>query len=155
MIRNESEYKQAVENLRNEEKRLKEHVARLETEGLKANEIKRVLDPFKSFHLQLMEEVESYERLKRGDLGEIKNLSGVGGLLVAARIARGITQRELAERLGVSESVVSRDERNEYHGITIERASKILMALGIQMRAKVSLGPLPTIGKGGEVLTGT
>lgn len=154
MIRNESEYKQAVEKLREEEKRMKEHVARLESEGLKADEIKRVLDPFKSFHLQLQEEVECYERLKQGDLRELNNLLSVGPLLVAARIARGITQRELAERLGVNESAVSRDERNEYHGITVERANKILMALGIEMHAKVSLGPDPGVGQGDRVLAG-
>jgi hypothetical protein len=37
-----------------------------------------------------------------------------------ARIAQGITQRELAKRLGLHESQVSRDERNEYFGITLE-----------------------------------
>jgi transcriptional regulator with XRE-family HTH domain len=36
---------------------------------------------------------------------------------VALRIATGLTQRQLAETLGVHESQVSRDERNEYHGI--------------------------------------
>jgi hypothetical protein len=34
--------------------------------------------------------------------------------------------RELARRLGVHETQVSRDERNEYFGITLERAAKIL-----------------------------
>jgi transcriptional regulator with XRE-family HTH domain len=53
----------------------------------------------------------------------------IGRLLIATRIAQGLTQRELAERLGVSESLVSRDERNEYHGITVERAQRILDAL--------------------------
>ncbi len=45
------------------------------------------------------------------------------------RIARGITKRELAERLGVRESQISRDERNDYHGITVERATEVLEAL--------------------------
>ena len=33
-------------------------------------------------------------------------------LLIALRIAKGLTQRELAERLEVSETQVSRDERH-------------------------------------------
>src|SRR2546421_13058436 len=37
----------------------------------------------------------------------------IGQLLIAARIANGMSQRELADRLGVSETQVSRDERNE------------------------------------------
>jgi transcriptional regulator with XRE-family HTH domain len=51
-------------------------------------------------------------------------------LLIALRIAAGMTQRQLADRLDVSEAQVSRDERNEYHGITVERAQRIIDALG-------------------------
>src|SRR4029079_10758009 len=51
----------------------------------------------------------------------------------------GLTQRELAERLGISESLVPRDERNEYHGITVERAQRILDALGETVRGRVKL----------------
>ena len=57
-------------------------------------------------------------------------------MLVALRIALRLTQRELAERLGVHESQVSRDERNEYHGITVERASRILDALAVQLTSR-------------------
>ncbi|HYX38784.1 MAG TPA: hypothetical protein VE954_37235 [Oligoflexus sp.] len=38
-----------------------------------------------SFHLQLSEEIEDYERLKRGDLGEVYNLHGLGRMLIALR----------------------------------------------------------------------
>lgn len=54
---------------------------------------------------------------------------------MALRIALGLTQRELAERLSVHESQVSRDERNEYNNISIDRASRILDALGVRMRS--------------------
>ena len=37
-----------------------------------------------------------------------------GHMLAALRIARGVSQRDLAGRLGVHESQVSRDKRNEY-----------------------------------------
>lgn len=143
MIRNEAEYQEAVRRLKEEKDRLLEHQGRLKKSGLKPDELKRALDPLRSFHLQLEEEVESYERLKRGDLGELLNLHGLGRTLVALRIALGLTQRELAERLGVHESQVSRDERNEYHGITVDRASRILDALGVQMTSEFEQ-PLPT-----------
>lgn len=136
MIRNETEYQEAVRRLDEEATRLAEHEARLKAMGLGASERKRALDPLRSFHLQLAEEVESYERLKRGDLGELTNLVGLGRTLVALRIALGLTQRELAERLGVHESQVSRDERNEYHGITVERASRILDLLQVQLTSR-------------------
>jgi ribosome-binding protein aMBF1 (putative translation factor) len=90
-----------------------------------------------SFHLQLAEEVESYERLKRREFDELDNLRGFGHLLISLRIAQGISQRELARRLGVHESQVSRDERNEYFGITLERAVKVLDALNVRLRTTV------------------
>lgn len=142
MIRNESEYGKAVQRVMDEEKRLDEHRTALAKEGLTAEQIKRALDPILSFHLQLREEVESYERLRRGDLGELSNLHGLGTTLIGLRIALGLTQREFARRLGVSETQVSRDERNEYHGITVERATQILDALGVTLRSRFN-EPIP------------
>jgi len=141
MIRNETEYQEASTRLADERTRLIEHRARLKEAGLSDAEIKRVIDPMESFHLQLQEEVESYERLKRGEFEEVENLHGFGHLLISLRIAQGISQRELAKRLNVHESQVSRDERNEYFGITLERAIKILDALNVRLRTKVEIQP--------------
>jgi hypothetical protein len=136
MIRNETEYQEAVRRQKEERERLAEHKTRLRKAGLAADELRRALDPLRSFHLQLEEEIESYERLKRGELDELENLHGIGRTLIALRIALGLTQRELAERLDVHESQVSRDERNEYHGIAVERVSKILDALGVSLKSQ-------------------
>ncbi len=137
MIRTEAEYRKAAQRLEEAKCRITEHRARLETLGLGPAEMKRTLDPIQSFHLQLEEEVRSYERLKRGEFGELVNLQGLGCWLVGLRIALGISQRELAERLHIDESQVSRDERNEYHGISIERASRILGALKVRLTSRV------------------
>ena len=139
MIKNENQYAEAVARLQAEEIRIEEEKAKLIAEGYKADEIKRLTDPFLSFHLQLKEEVEAYERIKRGDFEELLNLGGLGLSLVGLRIARGITQRELAKHLGVDVSSVSRDERNEYRGITVDRASKVLDALGAEARLTLKL----------------
>lgn len=138
MIRNEAEYKATVRRVQEQAERLMQQTAELKSTGLTKDQIKRVTDPVRSFHEQLKEELESYERLKRGEFDELQNLSGFGELLVAVRIAKGVTQRELAKRLGVSESQVSRDERNEYHGITIDRANRILEALDVEITTEVS-----------------
>jgi ribosome-binding protein aMBF1 (putative translation factor) len=139
MIRNEVEYREAVERLAAEHSRLAEHRARLRAAGLSDDEVKRVTDPMESFHLQFAEEVQGYERLKRGEFEDLENFRGLGQLLISLRIAQGLSQRELAKRLGVHESQVSRDERNEYFGITLERAMKVLDALNVRLRTKVEL----------------
>ena len=74
MIRNETEYQEAATRLTDERKRLADHRARLKEAGLSKEEIKRVIDPMESFHLQLEDEAESYERLKRGEFDELDNL---------------------------------------------------------------------------------
>ena len=139
MIRNETEYREAVTRLQEENAHIAQQQAELERLGLSGDELKRVVDPLWSFHLQLKEEVESYERLKRREIAEVTNLRSLGHLLICLRIAKGMNQNELAERLGIDPSQVSRDERNEYHGITIERAAKVLEALGTRIHLKCEL----------------
>lgn len=92
MIRNEAEYQIASARLLEKRNRLAEHRARLRSTNMSDEEIKRVIDPIESFHLQLREEVESYERLKRGEFDELENLHGLGPLLISLRIAKGISQ---------------------------------------------------------------
>ncbi len=139
MIRTDAEYQDAHSRLLDERKRIGEHEARLKDTGLSTGELKRVLDPLRSFSIQLEEEVEAYERMQRGSFDEITNLTGLGGLLIAARVFRGLSQRDLAAKLGVHESQVSRDERNEYRSITVERVNRILAALGVELLSEMHL----------------
>ena len=141
MIRNENEYKDAVRRLIAEEKRIASYAEELKTVGLDAEQVKRAVDPLRSFHLQLAEEVQCYERLKRREIQENFSLRSMGHALICLRIALGISQRELADKLGVNESQVSRDERNEYHGITLERAAKIMEAMNVQVHIGMNLPP--------------
>ena len=58
--------------------------------------------------------------------------------LIEARIAARLTQRELAERLGVPEQQVQRWEANSYSGVAIERLQEIADALQLQMLETVT-----------------
>ncbi len=142
MIRKETEYQEAATRLQGKRERAAALSKQLKQQDRTTDEIKRLTDPMESFHLQLAEEVKSYEQLKRGQFSEIENLHGLGRLLVGLRIARNLSQRELAEKLGVHESQVSRDERNEYHGVTVQRAAAILDALGARLTTHVDFDEL-------------
>jgi transcriptional regulator with XRE-family HTH domain len=137
MIRNENEYARALERVEQEKARLAVIEEQYRAQFPDSDEVEALMEPLLSFHGQLLDEIRTYERLKRGDLGDLTNLRGLGRLLVHLRISRGISQRELAESLDVHESQVSRDERNEYHGVTLERASRILEALGAKLLTSV------------------
>jgi DNA-directed RNA polymerase specialized sigma subunit len=142
VIRSEKEYREAVERLRQDEEVLALQKEKLEGLGLSEVEVRRALEPMLSFRAQLEEEVEWYERVRRRDFGIIRDLSAVGSLLIALRIANGLSQRELADKLGVSEAQVSRDERNEYHGITVDRAQRVLDAMNETLTSRVEDKPL-------------
>lgn len=131
MIRSEAEYQKVRERLELEREALRRQAEELEATGLRSDAVARAMEPLVSFHEQLKEEAATYEAMRRGDLGTIRNLETIGRWLIGARIARGWTQRQLAEELSVSEAQISRDERNEYHGITVERAQRLLEVLDV------------------------
>ena len=139
MIRTESEYRRALERLAEGAKYLELQREQFKTLGLKGEDLERVMGPTLSFHEQLKEEIDLYEKMKRGDLGTLNNLSHIGTWLIGLRLAKGWTQKDLAEALGVSEAQVSRDETNDYHGITVARVQRILEVMGLQFR--LELGP--------------
>lgn len=138
MIRSEQEYRKALERLEQDLVVLKEQRTQLEKLGLEGEKLARALQPIQSFHEQLREEVEMYERMKRGDLGALRNLTSIGRWLIGVRIAKGLTQQQLAGRLGVAPSQVSRDETNDYHGISVDRAQHILEALDVSFEAHLT-----------------
>lgn len=147
MIRTEQEYQLTLQKLAEQDERIKLQAAQLKGMKLTKDGIKRVLDPVRVFAEQMREEVATYERLKRGEFDALENLAGMGQMLIALRISKGLTQRELAQRMGVNESQVSRDERNEYHGITLDRTQRILEVLEVRMKTTVeSTGPMNRAG---------
>ncbi len=145
MIRNDREYQEALRRLKDDQSFIAEQRAALEGMGLTADEVERGMGPALSFHAGLAEEVAWYERVCRRDFETIYSLTAIGRLLIAARIANGLTQQELAARLGVSAAQVSRDERNEYHGITVDRAQLILDRLGETLTARLVEKPLARV----------
>src|SRR4051794_7423548 len=82
--------------------------------GSAAKRLKAVRESYESMIRQLEDEVEEYDRLKAGELElpAVDRLDQVAPFIARVRIAKGITQSELARRLGVSKQVVSRYEES-------------------------------------------
>lgn len=138
MIRTDLEYRLSKQRVDDIEQRLLTDNEALTSKGFKAAEVKRALNPLLYFQEQIQAEIEAYERLKRGEFEGSINLRDIGQLLIALRISKGVSQRELAKRLEVSESQVSRDENNEYSGISLQRINRILEALDAEITLSVS-----------------
>jgi DNA-directed RNA polymerase specialized sigma subunit len=137
MIKTESAYRQAVEKLKQDREFIKEQTKKFQDMGLEESHINLAIQPYTSFHEQLKEEVEYYEHIKRGEFEPVINLKTIGKTLIAYRIYLGLSQQELAEKLNVSPSQVSRDERNEYFGATIERIQCVMEAMDMTSITKI------------------
>lgn len=139
MIRTEEEYQAAIERVEDEKQAISRERESLIEKGFSPEEADVALEPYIAFRLQFVDEIEEYERLRRGHIDDVENLGGMGRRLVLMRIYRRMSQKELAEKLGVSVQQVSRDERNEYHNAGINKIRKVLEALGVTMRSSFEL----------------
>jgi HTH-type transcriptional regulator/antitoxin HigA len=83
---------------------------------------------------QLEDELSEYDRLRNGDLvlPGIERLDQIAPFITRIRIARGISQTDLASRLGVSKQVISRYEESEYQTVGLARLQEILDAMGVK-----------------------
>lgn len=103
-------------------------------------------------HERLRREIESYEELQ--DANEPKDLTGkdLGTIPIIARIARRLSQKELAELLDVSEQQIQRYESDRYASISAARYERLLDILGVELRPRLSpswpksaQGAIPTL----------
>ncbi len=112
--------------------------AALEAAGMPPQHVGLAMAPVLAMQDQMEDQLDWYDRARRGQIWPLPDLRAIGLSLIALRIAKGLTQRQLAERLGVNEAQVSKDEKNEYHGISVERAQRIIDALEGSVTVAVS-----------------
>ena len=137
MIRSQQEYKAALKQYGQQREEAERQRNDLGNRGLTSEQVDVAMQPLLAFHAQLGEEISWYENVQRRKIAPANRITELGRLLIGLRIAGGLSQKQLADRLHVSEAAVSRDERNEYHGITIERAQRVLDALGANVTTKI------------------
>jgi len=89
---------------------------------------------YESMIRQLEDELREYDELKSGvlNLPQVERLSQIAPFIARIRIAKGVSQAELARRLGVSKQVISRYEESDYQTVAIARLEEILDAIGIK-----------------------
>jgi ribosome-binding protein aMBF1 (putative translation factor) len=93
--------------------------------------VKAQADALRSQLASLQDELREYEEIKAGtapppDLGHIAT---VPRDLIRARIAVGLSQKELAERLGMPEQQIQRYETTEYASVSFARIAQIAQEL--------------------------
>ena len=87
----------------------------------------------------LERELADYDALHDATLIEATGIGEFPTALIRARIARGLTQRELAERVGLAEQAIQRYEASDYAGVSFARLVEIADALDVTVHYDVRL----------------
>jgi ribosome-binding protein aMBF1 (putative translation factor) len=83
----------------------------------------------------LSEELDEYERLRSGQVDSFtaSNLLGISDILIKARIARGWTQAQLADAMGMAVQQIQRYEATGYNAASLARLSDIASVLRVEI----------------------
>lgn len=90
---------------------------------------------------ELEEAVDLYGRLRSGEITdfEAEGLHQLPDILIQARIARGMSQKEFGDYIGVKEQQIQRYEAERYRSASLDRLVEIADALGIQIHKRAEL----------------
>jgi len=142
MITNERQYRVSKAQLSNLEKAaevfdLDETAERIGSKVLAKAELEALRSEVEILSAQLRE----YEALKSGmvTVPKTANLDELPSIFIRARIAQGLSQRGLADKLGLKEQQIQRYESEEYASASLRRLSKIADALKLSISEVVEL----------------
>jgi ribosome-binding protein aMBF1 (putative translation factor) len=136
VISNEREYKITKSELRKFEQAAAEYVP---SSGVDPRMKKVMKDALGSMAETLREEIKRYEDLRDGRFRqrELDGLADLPTALIEARIAAGLTQKGLAERLSLKEQQIQRWESSSFEGVGLKRLQEIADALGMRIHETV------------------
>jgi transcriptional regulator with XRE-family HTH domain/Zn-dependent peptidase ImmA (M78 family) len=99
------------------------------------------IDALQSQLDDLHAQLEEYDALRAGRFSviELESFEELPRVLIQARIASGLSQKDLADRLGLKEQQIQRYEATEYASASFDRLKEIIGALGIHVQENVFL----------------
>jgi len=109
----------------------------IEKLGAVSSKIERAQrDALLSQYEELKTEVEEYEKLKSGfvKISEANSIEELPELLIKARIVQGLTQEDLASKLGMKAQQIQRYEADLYLNASFKRLLEIADSLNVQLK---------------------
>ena len=90
---------------------------------------------------ELNKQLEEYEELREGrrTILELSSFDDMPLALIQSRIASGLTQKDLAEKLGLKEQQVQRYESTDYASASLTTISNVIKALDISVHQEIQL----------------
>jgi HTH-type transcriptional regulator/antitoxin HigA len=146
MIRNDKEYRHSKERLSELEMEL-QGLSSVRRSAERDEVASAVIDALRMQIEDLESEITEYEDLKEGRLLSFgaDNLDSLGEIITKARIARGLTQAELGELLGMTQQQVQRYERDGWQKISLWRLAEAADALGLDLSVRARLPASSTV----------
>jgi ribosome-binding protein aMBF1 (putative translation factor) len=142
MIKNERQYRIT----RRQIERFEEALVQLSEHEAERSQLDPILrkaeeDGINSILAELREEVQEYEALRSRQRAvlEYESFNDLPRALIQARIASGLSQRELAERLGIKEQQVQNYEATEYASASFTRLREVVEALNVSVHERFYL----------------
>ncbi len=102
------------------------------TAGVHPRIVQAQADAIRSQLTDLEREMREYETLSAGGykLEELSVVDELATVLIKARIGQGLSQKDLAERIGVKEQQIQRYEATDYATASLARIREVASALG-------------------------
>ncbi len=139
MIKNERQFKIT----RNQVRQFELILSKLTTEFQASADLKlkMQIDALETDVSKLNAEIKEFERLKSGAVKVISanSFHDLPDVIIKARIARALTQKDLALKLGMKEQQIQRYETNNFASASFSILAKIVDALDITIEEKVRL----------------
>ncbi|MHC4626868.1 MAG: helix-turn-helix domain-containing protein [Planctomycetota bacterium] len=117
---------------------IKAAIEKTQSKVLARAELAALRSEYEALSLQLHE----YETLKSGSVEILKapTLTELPRILIRARIAKGLSQRQLAEAMGLREQQIQRYEAEEYASANLQRLGEVANVLGLNISEVAEFG---------------
>jgi len=141
MIKNDRQYRVTKSQLRAFEQSLEQSRSAKPPSDIDPAIVEAHKRALRSQRDELRRQIEEYEALQKGDvvMFETDDLAELPSILIKARIASNLTQKDLAKRLGVKEQQVQRWEANDYSGASFTALKDVMARLGVEIREEIFL----------------
>ena len=141
VIKNERQYRITRAQAEKFEHAIAELVSTPDTLGMQPVLKEARIDALRSQLGDLKADLEEYQALRSGKRQVLKldSFDDLPRALVQGRIAAGLSQQELAAKLGIKEQQVQRYEASDYQSASLARVAEVVRALGLRIRKDVLL----------------
>jgi len=110
-------------------------------QGLPTEVIEGVRKSLNTERRELRDLLDAYEQTRSGNHDAFRSKAGndLGAALVVARVARGLSQKDLARKLGQHEQAIQRYEAEKYRSISLANFLKVASVLGVEWQISHAL----------------